>query len=66
MKSQNWLYNYQFKEGIQKSFNGLVYRAAYLNESVIAFEIFNKYLYRTSKLLPGIFSGIVGICLRKK
>ncbi len=43
MKSQNWLYNYQFKEGIQKSFNGLVYRAAYLNESAIAFEIFNKY-----------------------
>ena len=43
MKSQNWLYNYQFKEGIQNSFNGLVYRAAYLNESAIAFEIFNKY-----------------------
>lgn len=41
MKSQNWLYNYQFKEGIQKSFNGLVHRAAYLNESAIAFEIFN-------------------------
>lgn len=43
MKSQNWLYNYQFKEGIQKSFQGLVYRATYLNESVIAYEIFNEY-----------------------
>ena len=43
MKSQNWLYNYQYKEGIQKSFQGLVYRAAYLNESVIAYEIFNEY-----------------------
>ena len=43
MKSQNWLYNYQFKEGIQKSFQGLVYRAAYLHESVIAYEIFNEY-----------------------
>jgi acyl carrier protein phosphodiesterase len=43
MKSQNWLYNYQFKEGIQKSFQGLVYRAAYLSESVIAFEIFNEH-----------------------
>lgn len=43
MKSQNWLYNYQFKDGIQKSFQGLVYRAAYLKESDTAFEIFNQY-----------------------
>jgi acyl carrier protein phosphodiesterase len=43
MKMQNWLYNYQFKEGIQKSFQGLVYRATYLNESIIAYEIFNKH-----------------------
>lgn len=43
MKSQNWLYNYQYKNGIQKSFRGLVYRSAYLNESVIAYEIFNEY-----------------------
>ena len=42
MVSQNWLYNYQFDYGIQKSFNGLVYRAAYLNESDIAFEIFQQ------------------------
>ena len=43
MREQNWLYNYQFKEGIQKGFQGLVYRAAYLNESIIAYEIFNQY-----------------------
>jgi acyl carrier protein phosphodiesterase len=43
MKSQDWLYNYRFKEGIRKSFEGLAYRAVYLNESAIAFEIFNKY-----------------------
>ena len=45
MKSQNWLYNYASKEGIQKSFQGLVYRAAYMNESAVAFEIFNKYYH---------------------
>ena len=45
MKEQNWLYNYQFKEGIQKSFDGLVYRAAYLNESAIAYEIFNQHYH---------------------
>ncbi len=43
MKMHNWLYNYQFKEGIRKSFNGLAYRATYLNEADVAFEIFNAY-----------------------
>jgi len=42
MQSQNWLYNYSFKEGIRKSFGGLVRRASYLDESEIAFRIFNE------------------------
>lgn len=41
MQSQNWLYGYSFKEGIQKSFSGLVRRALYLEESEKAFKIFN-------------------------
>ncbi len=46
MKQQNWLFNYQFDWGMQKSFNGLVKRSAYLTESTIAFELFcaNKQL----------------------
>ena len=43
MKSQNWLFNYQYKWGIEKSFGGLVNRAVYLHESARAFEIFNKH-----------------------
>ena len=43
MQSQNWLYNYQYKEGIEKSFGGLVKRAAYLSESSTAFKIFNQH-----------------------
>ncbi|MEO6330768.1 MAG: ACP phosphodiesterase [Ginsengibacter sp.] len=43
MKTQNWLYNYQYKWGIEKGFRGLANRAAYLNESSIAFSIFNKH-----------------------
>jgi acyl carrier protein phosphodiesterase len=43
MQSQNWLYGYRFKEGIRKSFEGLVRRASYLNESEIAFKIFNDH-----------------------
>ena len=42
MKSQNWLYNYRLKEGIKSSFGGLVRRAKYLEESDIAFKVFNE------------------------
>ena len=43
MKEYNWLYNYRHKWAIEKSFGGLVRRAAYLTESKIAFEIFNDH-----------------------
>lgn len=43
MVEQNWLYNYKNKWGIEKSFGGLVRRAQYLTESVIAFELFNEH-----------------------
>lgn len=40
MHTQNWLYNYQFEWGIQRSFEGLGRRAAYLPETAIAFDLF--------------------------
>ncbi|MFT3702231.1 MAG: ACP phosphodiesterase [Agriterribacter sp.] len=40
MKKNNWLYNCQYRWGIQNSFKGLVHRAAYMNDSREAFEIF--------------------------
>jgi acyl carrier protein phosphodiesterase len=43
MVQQNWLYNYRFREGIERSFGGLVRRAVYLTECVAAFQIFNKH-----------------------
>lgn len=43
MKRQDWLWNYQFKEGIRRSFGGLVRRAAYLNESAKAYELFQRH-----------------------
>lgn len=42
MKSQNWLYNYQYEWGIEKSFAGMVRRAKYINQSDTAFSIFEK------------------------
>ena len=44
MKTQNWLYNYQFLWGMEKSFEGVVYRANYLDSSTEAFSAFkNNY-----------------------
>ena len=40
MRSQNWLYNYQFREGISNSFHGLARRAAYMPDPARAFHIF--------------------------
>jgi acyl carrier protein phosphodiesterase len=45
MITHNWLYNYQFHEGIRRSFEGLARRAKYINESEKAFAIFeNNYI----------------------
>jgi acyl carrier protein phosphodiesterase len=44
MKSQDWLYNYQFAWGIERSFEGITRRAVYLNNSIGAYEAFiNNY-----------------------
>ena len=43
MKEHNWLYNYRLKDGMKSAFGGLVRRAAYLNESEIAYQIFNEH-----------------------
>ncbi|MFN8242559.1 MAG: ACP phosphodiesterase [Ferruginibacter sp.] len=43
MQSQNWLYHYRFREGTQKSFGGLVRRAAYLEESDTAFALLEAH-----------------------
>ncbi len=43
MKEYDWLYNYRYTWGIEKSMGGVVHRSAYLTESTIAFEIFNAH-----------------------
>ncbi len=55
MKSQNWLFNYQYKSGIERSFRGLVNRAVYLHESATAFAIFNKHYNELKKCYNEFF-----------
>jgi acyl carrier protein phosphodiesterase len=43
MKTQNWLYNYQYRLGIERSLKGLVRRASYLSDSAPAFALFNEH-----------------------
>lgn len=40
MKEHNWLYNYRQRLGIERSFEGLVRRSAYLTEGHTAFGLF--------------------------
>jgi acyl carrier protein phosphodiesterase len=42
MQQNNWLYNYQFNWGIQKSFIGLQRRATYIAETETAYQLFIK------------------------
>lgn len=44
MQLQNWLFGYRTKEGLHKSFGGLVRRAAYLQNSQPAVEIFETHI----------------------
>ncbi len=43
MKAHDWLYNYQFKEGIRSSFRGMTRRAKFIHESETAFAIFENH-----------------------
>ena len=43
MRSQNWLYNYRYKEGIYNSFAGLARRALYMSGPEAAVEVFDTH-----------------------
>lgn len=40
MKTEDWLYNYKYVEGMRKSLYGLVRRASFLKESDTAYNLF--------------------------
>lgn len=42
MQSEDWLFNYQFKEGIAKSIKGLVRRSEFLEDNATAIDLFYK------------------------
>jgi acyl carrier protein phosphodiesterase len=43
MKAEDWLLNYQYRQGIEKSVRGLVRRASFLEDSTTAIALFNEH-----------------------
>ena len=43
MKTEDWLYNYKYPEGIKKSLYGLMRRATFIRESNTAFDLLLKH-----------------------
>lgn len=43
MKLHNWLYNYRYAWGIQRSFHGIAHRAKYMHDASRAFELFEDH-----------------------
>jgi acyl carrier protein phosphodiesterase len=43
MKTEDWLYNYRYKDRIQKSLRGMARRAAYMKEGETAYELFLQH-----------------------
>ncbi len=58
MKQENWLFNYQFEWGTEKSFWGLVRRAKYMNNEAAAIEIFHQYYDELQECFEEFFPGL--------
>lgn len=58
MVRYDWLYHYKTKEGIEKSFAGLVKRSRYLTESATAFTVFNEHYTTMSKLYQQFYPDV--------
>jgi acyl carrier protein phosphodiesterase len=65
MKQHNWLFNYQYATGIERSLEGLVHRAAYLSESKTAFELFNKRYDEIKAAYQAFFPALRDFALKK-
>jgi acyl carrier protein phosphodiesterase len=58
MKTEDWLYNYKYPEGIQKSLYGLVRRATFIRESNTAFDLLLKHYDHLNECYHDFFSDV--------
>lgn len=64
MKTQNWLYNYRFKWGIENSLMGVVRRSAYLKESAKAFATFEEHYSELKQCYQAFFPEVKAMAER--
>lgn len=58
MKLHNWLYNYRFRWGIEKSLEGVARRSKYLKETETAFRLFNEHYDTLKHCYQDFFPGV--------
>lgn len=58
MRTEDWLYNYKYPEGMRKSLHGLMRRATYVKESDTAFQLFLKHRNYLGSCYLGFFSDV--------
>jgi acyl carrier protein phosphodiesterase len=65
MELYDWLYNYQFTEGIFRSFGGLVNRAAYMNDPRPACDVLIRYYKELSGCYQEFFPELKSFAFQK-
>lgn len=63
MKQHNWLYNYQSRQGIAHSFQGVVRRSAYLTDSDTAFKLFEAHYQALQECYAAFFPALKAFAL---
>jgi acyl carrier protein phosphodiesterase len=58
MKKHNWLFNYRTTWGTERSFEGLVHRAKYLDDSLPAVTVFEKNYYALEACYNNFFPSL--------
>ncbi len=58
MSTQDWLYNYRFTAGIEKSFGGVARRAKYIADSHPVFLLFEKHYEELRKSYTAFFPDV--------
>jgi acyl carrier protein phosphodiesterase len=65
MRQQNWLFNYQYSGGIEKSMAGLVRRSAWLTESETAFSLFQQHYSHLQSCYNQFFPELKDFAMRR-
>lgn len=58
MKTENWLFNYSKKEGIEKSLRGLIRRSKFIIDHQMAYALFNENYYQLQQCYSELFKDV--------